>query len=377
VFFKSGIGRASFEVDAWGQHLAGIQLVDGQDCRLNSTRSENQTIQNNRKYLAEVRVRQASVTVLLDGNELATYRGDGSDLSLVPLWQLPDTAQIAVGAYQAETLFHSIRMRSVSGEPVVSTPDVVMKTTVPTRQSSPSSPKRPSKPATNADRRVLIVIANHHFFYREYADPRQELERAGFKVEVAAGDRNECFPHANSGQGGTGGGVKPDWTLSEVDPNRYEAIVFSGGWGASMYQYAFQGRYNDRSYNGDANKKRAANELINSFSKQGKYVCGICNGVSVLAWSRIDGRSLLAGKRCTAPTRAAPAGVYDGQRGSPSIRWHVQQNQGRLVPAGSIGNPRSRADDVVVDGKIITAEDDQSAREAGRVLAKLLVNRTQ
>ena len=114
-------------------------------------------------------------------------------------------------------------------------------------------------------------------------------------------------------------------------------------------------------------------QLINAFADQDKYICGICNGVSVLAWSRLNGRSLLDGKRVTAPTRAAPSGVYDGQRGSPSIRWHVEQNGGRLVPPGSIGNPRSRADDVVVEGKIITAEDDQSAREAGRQLAELLL----
>ena len=141
-----------------------------------------------------------------------------------------------------------------------------------------------------------------------------------------------------------------------------------------MYQFAFPGRYNDTTYNGDATKKRLANKLISTFAKQNKYICGICNGVSILAWSRVDGRSLLMGKRCTAPSRAAPAGIYNGRVGNPSIRWHVQQNNGRLVPPGSIGNPNSRADDVVVDGNIITAEDDQSAREAGRKLAELLLS---
>lgn len=364
VFFTSGTGRASFEIDAWSQNLAGIQLIGGKDCRENSTRTANQKLRNNRRYTAEVRVRKMGVTVRLDGKTLATYKGDGSDLSLVPLWRLPKGAQIAVGAYQAETTFHSVRLRSASGEPVVNRRGSPMKK--PDRLSTPKTPK------DTRDKRVLMVIADHHFFYREYADPKQELERAGFEVETAAGTRRDCYPHTNSGQGRDGGVVKPDLALAEVDPARYSAIVFAGGWGASMYQFAFRGRYNDARYNGDAGRKRAANRLINAFTEQDKYVCGICNGVSVLAWSRVNGRSVLAGKRCTAPARPAPAGVYNGRRGNPSIRWHVQQNQGRLVRAGSIGNPRSPADDVVVDGRIITAEDDRSAREAGRKLAELL-----
>jgi hypothetical protein len=34
---------------------------------------------------------------------------------------------------------------------------------------------------------VLIAIANYHFFYQEYADPRQAVEDAGLSVIVAAG----------------------------------------------------------------------------------------------------------------------------------------------------------------------------------------------
>ncbi|NND96511.1 MAG: cyclic nucleotide-binding protein [Pirellulaceae bacterium] len=374
IFFTCGVGRATYELDAWGEHLAGIQQIDGGDIRSNSTRTDNLRLENGRRYTAEIHVRRDRVDVLLNQKRLATYRGDGSDLSILPVWQIPASASLAVGAYQAETTFHKVELRAVTGEQVVNETSSVAMTPMP-KQTSPATVVVPTaaRPTdTRTAKRVLIVIADHHFFYREYADPRQELERAGFTVEVAAGNRNECYPHGNSGQGNDGGGVLPDFALSQVDPDRYEAIVFSGGWGASMYQYAFDGRYDDAAYNGDRQKKNAANRLINAFHKQDKYICGICNGVSVLAWSRVDGQSLLSGKRVTAPTRAAPSGIYDGQRGNPSIRWHVEKNGGRLVPAGSIGNPRSRADDVAVDGKIITAEDDQSAREAGRQLARLL-----
>lgn len=221
------------------------------------------------------------------------------------------------------------------------------------------------------DKRVLLVIANEHFFYREYADPKAELEKAGIKVTVAAGVKGACRPHDNSGQGSGNGTVNAEIALADVKAKDYDAILFAGGWGASSYQYAFTGTYNQRSYNGNATIKAAANQLINDFVAQDKYVGGLCNGVSVLAWARVKGKSLLEGKKVCAPSLSAPAGVYNGRQTQPSTRWHPEQNKAILSPAGAIGRPGA-ADDVLVDGKIITGEDDSSAREMGRKLAELL-----
>src|SRR5262245_7633666 len=88
---------------------------------------------------------------------------------------------------------------------------------------------------------VLMLLANHDFYYRDYSDPRQELERAGLRVEVAAADLTPCAPHWNTGQGADGGFVTPDLTVAEADAAHYAAIVIVGGWGASSYQYAFTG----------------------------------------------------------------------------------------------------------------------------------------
>jgi hypothetical protein len=43
-----------------------------------------------------------------------------------------------------------------------------------------------------------------------------------------------------------------------------------------------------------------------------------------------------------------------------------------MSPPGSIGQPGTAADDVMVDGKILTGEDDISAREMGRRLVQLV-----
>ena len=191
-------------------------------------------------------------------------------------------------------------------------------------------------------------------------------------MTVAAGRKSTCDPHGGSGQGSAAGTVIPDLALADVRAEDYDAVLFSGGWGASMYQFAFNGRYQEASYNGDAAVKAAANRVINDFIAKDKFVCALCNGVSVLAWARVNGKSPLAGKRVCAPTREAPAGIYNGRPGQPSCRWHPEVNGAILSPAGAIGNPGTAEDDVLVDGKIITGEDDPSAREMGRRIVAVL-----
>lgn len=388
LLFVSGTGQAAFDLDAWGQHLAGFQNIGGRSARDNSTRIENVALVNGQKYTAELRVRRDRVEAWLDGRLLTTYRGDGSDLSMLSNWRIPTRRSIGIGAWDSETVFHSIEVQSVngsinmvsrsssSGKPTSST---VPKSTAPppSKRSSPtvagtSSSATVRGRTSSDDNRVLIVIANEGFFYREYADPREELERAGFSVEVAAARRAPCRPHGSSGQGSSDGIVHPDLAVADVDPDRYRAILFSGGWGSSMYQYAFPGRYNNAAYNGDRATREATNRLINEFVRQDKYVCALCHGVSVLAWSRVNGRSLLAGRRATGPTRQGPAGIYNGRQAQPSSRWGSEQNGARMVAPNSVGNPATAADDIVIDGKIMTGQDDVSAREMGRQLARHL-----
>ena len=94
----------------------------------------------------------------------------------------------------------------------------------------------------------------------------------------------------------------------------------------------------------------------------------------MLAWARVNGKSLLDGRRAVGSPRQSPAGVYNGRRGQPLSRWNAEVNGARLSPARSIGNPGTSEDDIMVDGKIITGEDDNSARAFGETLAKLLTS---
>jgi putative intracellular protease/amidase len=364
VFVANG-RQAVFEVDAWGQHLAGFQNVSGQTIQDNDTRRDNISLTNGRRYTIAVQVRRNYVTGLLDDKEICRLETDGTELSMHDVWRLPNADQLGLVTWNGDTEFHSVEIRHLGAVPakLAKTPRPEMKSSAPTGKKSATP---------TVAKNVLIVIANEDFFYREYADPRRELENAGVRVTVAAGRKSSCRPHPGTGEGADGGVVNPDLALSDVKADKFDAILFSGGWGASSYQFAFPGRYDKASYNGNRSIRAEANRVINEFIEQDKYVCALCNGVSVLAWARVNGKSPLEGKRVCAPVRQAASGIYNGRPAQPPCLWHPEVNGALISPSGSIGQPGNVADDVLVDGKIITGEDDPSAREMGRKIAEAL-----
>ena len=308
LFVPHGTGQVSFEVDAWGQHLAGFQNVSGQSIQHNTTRTPEISIRNGQRYEMTVEVRENRIRGLLDDKVVATLETDGNNLSVPEVWRLPHGSTLGLGAWESQVVFHTIEARMLDGKPV---PHFEERRPPSVAATNPTlAPPRPPARRPRSGKRVLIVIANQDFFYREYAEPREELEKAGIEVVVAAGRNAACRPHANSGQGSGDGTVRPDVALADVRADNYDAILFSGGWGSSAYQFAFTGRYDNPDYN--------------------------------------------------------------GQRAQPSCRWHPEANGAAMSPAGSIGHPGTAEDDVVVDGLIVTGEDDISARAMGRKIAELL-----
>ena len=240
---------------------------------------------------------------------------------------------------------------------------------------------------------VLMVIADRQdFYYREYNEPKIALEAKGFDVVIAATTTAPSIPHANSGQPAWNTSVTPDIALANVNSADYSAIVFVGGWGASMYQYAYNdpnmdgvtdNYYYNGNYNADPNlndgqiapQKVIVNNLINQFVASGKHVAAICHGVTVLAWARVNGVSPLAGKQVAVPHRdGAPQQFYNGVAHNsyyPTGQKDQVADNGGFTSAASgvIGPSPSAVDDVMVDGRIITAQDYDAATMFGNVLA--------
>lgn len=271
------------------------------------------------------------------------------------------------------------------GDPATTTDDVIVDGHVITAEDWAAAPAlgrtlasevRRRQPPAPAGKRVLMVIANTHFWYREYAEPRAALEAAGIQVDVAAARAVTSYPHAGSGYTDADGAVRPDLSIADAllvardEPERWSAIVFVGGWGASSYQYAYGGTYLEPAYNGSPAVRQDVSELIGLFVERDRWVTALCHGVTVLAYARVDGHGLLEGRTVVAWPGYAPAEVgRDGSAVQRLTRAHVEANGALVLPTNSVGDPRRSDDDVVVDGRIITGESFDAAAAFGSVLA--------
>lgn len=241
---------------------------------------------------------------------------------------------------------------------------------------------------------VLLVVADQQdFYYREYSETRSAIEGKGVTVVVGATTTNPSTPHWGTGQPpGESGTIVPDVALADVDADDYSAIAFVGGWGASMYQYAYNdpdgdgvtdNYYSNPLYNADpdlddgivAPQKVVVNQLINDFLGADKLVGGLCHGVTVLAWSRVGGASALAGKQVAVPhNEGTPDQYYNGQWRNGGYfngqRDQVIDNGGIPTEYSGAYGKAGTADDVIRDGLIVTGENPDSSALFGVTIAE-------
>lgn len=268
-------------------------------------------------------------------------------------------------SFPLENLEPRIVLSAMAVEPVKSAPLALAPSS-----AAPATSAVSTTPAAAPTLPVLLVVANQDFYFKEYADTRAALVGAGLTVKVAAATKTTARPHANSGQVYPTGNLTPDLALADASASNYSAVVFVGGWGASSYQYAFSGTYQNAAYNGSAAVESQANTLINDFVAQDKYVAGICHGVTVLAWARVGGKSLLDGKTVVGYEGSSPAYTQDGvSYPNAPDRNQLTANKANVLAALSVGNTTTATDDVWVDGKVITGQNWDSAKVFGQTVA--------
>jgi len=166
------------------------------------------------------------------------------------------------------------------------------------------------------NKKVLMVIAPVDFRDEEYFETRKILEDLGNKITVV----NSTGQPSKSMFGKI---VKPDKAIHDVNANDFDAIVFVGGSGAAVY---FDNQY--------------ALNLAREFSKSGKITAAICMAPSILA----------------------NAGILDGKK---ATAFPSEKNNINAVGTYT-GKP------VEQDGKIITGNGPQAAKEFGKRIAEAL-----
>lgn len=169
----------------------------------------------------------------------------------------------------------------------------------------------------SAEKKVLLVVAPQNFRDEEFLEPKNILVGRQIKVEVASKGVGEAV-------GMFGAKALINKHLGEVKADDYDAVVFIGGTGASVY-------FDD---------SVALNLAKTAFEKE-KIVGAICIAPSILA-----NAGLLSGKKATA---------FSSE--SSNLAAKGAQYTGELV---------------TVDGRIITARGPEAATKFGRKLAEAL-----
>lgn len=166
-------------------------------------------------------------------------------------------------------------------------------------------------------KKILIIIAPDNFNDREYSSPREILEKEGAEITVASSNGQPA-------RGMHGSIVRPDKNFYDVNSKDYNAIIFVGGSGSSVY----------------FNNQRALG-LAREFYKQGKIVAAICIAPSILA----------------------NAGILNGKKATsfPSERNNINT-------VGAYTGSK-----VEVDGKIITGYGPDAAADFGHKILEALL----
>lgn len=173
-------------------------------------------------------------------------------------------------------------------------------------------------------KKIVMVIAYQDFRDIEYFVPKEILKNAGAEVIVASNKKGTAL-------GADGGQVDVDLLVEEINPQNFDAVIFVGGPGC------LKNLDNEASY-----------KLINQTVSEGKVLGSICISPVILAKSGV-----LKEKKAT---------VWSSLLDKSGIKI-LEENGAIYVPEG-----------VVVDGKIITANGPDSARDFGKKIVELLTS---
>ena len=140
--------------------------------------------------------------------------------------------------------------------------------------------------------------------------------------------------------------------LHEIDPARYSAIFFAGGHG-TMWDFP---------------DNAAAQKAIREIDAAGGIVSAVCHGPAALVNARrADGSLLVAGKRLAAFTN----GEEEEVQSTPVVPFLLEST---LIERGALHQGAANwADKVVVDGRLITGQNPQSAAHLGEALRDALL----
>lgn len=163
-------------------------------------------------------------------------------------------------------------------------------------------------------KKVLFVIAPGNFRDEEFEFPFKLLTEAGASIKVASNTTHKAT-------GMFGAEVVPDLTIYEVNPLDYNAVLFVGGGGSSIY-------FDDQTAH------KIARETFNNH----RVIAAICIAVATLA-----NAGILTNKRVTAFESVVPI----IQRGGANYTGNAVQRDGMLLTGSGPAAAKEFAEELV------------------------------
>jgi len=183
-----------------------------------------------------------------------------------------------------------------------------------------------SQPTTeqSVHKKIAMIIAFRSFRDEEYFIPKEEFEKGGFEVVTVSSEKGTAI-------GASGGDANVDILMEDLNVEDYDAIVFVGGPGA--YKYI---------------DNKEAHRIAKEAIEHNKVLAAIC----------------------IAPAILARAGVLEGKKATVWSNILDKSAVKILEENGVIYEEKP----VVQDGKIITANGPQAARDFAKKIIEALIH---
>ena len=172
--------------------------------------------------------------------------------------------------------------------------------------------------------KAVLIIAFRGFQDQEYANTKDSLEKNGIEVITASSSKGEA-------EGKFGEKIKIEKTIEEINVDDFNAIVFIGGPGAQEYI-----------------DNKTAHKIAKEATEKGKILAAICIAPEILAKAGV-----LTDKKAT---------VWSSSIDLEPIKL-LEENKAIYSE-----------EDVVVDGKIITANGPMAAKKFGEKIVETLIS---
>ena len=191
----------------------------------------------------------------------------------------------------------------------------------------------------------------------EFAVPYMKFKKEGFKVTVATihGGVVPIDPASADG-------VKPEWKeaidalknatkLETIDSDKYAAVYMPGGHGAMF----------------DLAEDKLVKSTLAKFADAGKVVSAVCHGPASLVGVKLkNGKYLVEGKKLTSFTNSEE----DEVQKSDKMPFMLES---KLIEQGATFKAKGNwADNVVVDGNLITGQNPSASASIADAIIKTL-----